>query len=1008
MKKTAFVTVAAMLLTMIANVITPMWAFAETDTAVWQSSSAIGGTGENITGYYVGNRETTVYYNPSTKKLASGDIYYYKLSESLTEEETPVSITVDYYDKGTGSFLIEYQKFSFNPEVKITDTTKTVNCTDTNTWKNITFNLDKPFFNGALEFSKNNISYNADFNIKNNSETEDIFIGKVTVNKTEDYPMTAVFKNNVAYNIYSVDNQNLCIEYANSKNDKSTANISARVYNDEEKTVWERNEEISLAAKEKKIREYCPDITVFGKYTFEITVTADNYSRTESVPFAVINSAAGIKNERMNINQEFDFNLDERFGEYEDKAEIIKNAGFGALRGSIAWEYVEWEKGVLSIPENRRFNLYITPEDLEKDDFYLLFGLEFGNKYYNPEAYGKNVTTFPYGEEAVDAFVNYARFIAEEYKKRAPGRIKYYALWNEFNGGDFNKGNATSKQYAEMLKRVYPAIKEVDPDAEVIAFCATANLPEKVLIYYYDFVEEVLKEGGYNYFDAISYHPYCYIGDRHIRKGTELRELLEKYRPEGAPQKEFYYTECGYPTNIISEKGQADYLVKMYAEALGNNLGTKFWWYDLMNKNDVGKEYERNYGLVLNYKFGGYAKYAYIAAAGLNKFMYDADFEKKLTEQSGVSAYGFKKKNNEDIAVLWSNDTTKRTTQLNLNADVIDIYDVFTNHIDQMQSQNGIYNIEVTDSPIYVKKSFAAVSDNEQISLIASGKESCYSGEEPIYTYKLLNKGKKVKGNLTAYTTVQGENKILYSESIIIPKETELSGSMTLKNPGAGFHTITFEFIPDNSDGEISVSFGRELTVSEKFSADRYSVNCTNDTLTAEIYTLPNTATAVYVSDKSGNIVYIDQGYSDENGKSVISGYFPYKGIFSIKIYTGRTLQNRSIEVDGNNISYEIKRKNTVTGDMEIVTVNDLQDGDDIILSVNYNGSAKGNGVSMYSTVYSSGNAVNNVQKKSIESGGQAEFELHIDKADSLNKWKLYLWDENMVPLEETVILLNK
>jgi len=75
---------------------------------------------------------------------------------------------------------------------------------------------------------------------------------------------------------------------------------------------------------------------------------------------------------------------------------------------------------------------------------------------------------------------------------------------DEYYGGGY---------YAEMLKAVYPAIKEADPQAQVLIGgllldCDPTHPPEGKDCKPSKFLEGILKNDGGDYFDIISFHGY--------------------------------------------------------------------------------------------------------------------------------------------------------------------------------------------------------------------------------------------------------------------------------------------------------------------------------------------------------------------------------------------------------------------------------------------------------------------------------------------------------------------
>ena len=136
---------------------------------------------------------------------------------------------------------------------------------------------------------------------------------------------------------------------------------------------------------------------------------------------------------------------------------------------------------------------------------------------------------------------------------RYPDRIKtpqdaydiYYAVIDRYKG--FNKYWETTnepniylkpQEYLEMyLKPMKLAAEKADPEAKILA--------PSMCGYGLDFIEELYKLGGKDYFDAISIHPYhgTPYDVQFLEWHSKLRALMAKYGDEKKP---VWFTECGF------------------------------------------------------------------------------------------------------------------------------------------------------------------------------------------------------------------------------------------------------------------------------------------------------------------------------------------------------------------------------------------------------------------------------------------------------------------------------
>jgi hypothetical protein len=216
---------------------------------------------------------------------------------------------------------------------------------------------------------------------------------------------------------------------------------------------------------------------------------------------------------------------------------------------------------------------------------------------------------------ALDAFAGFLRELVARYSA-PPYNIKYWEIWNEEdvdpslvgqNSGFGCWGDATDPYYgggayAEMLKRVYPAIKQADSSAQVVLGgllldcdadhpTAGRNCLES------RFLEGVLRNGGGAAFDIVSYHGYAFWNGKNddwdmspawqLRGGVVLgklqliRETLARHQAD----KPVLLTEAGllcYQANpgCIPRffSAQASYLTRLYARAWASDLLGAIWY----------------------------------------------------------------------------------------------------------------------------------------------------------------------------------------------------------------------------------------------------------------------------------------------------------------------------------------------------------------------------------------------------------------------------------------------
>ena len=339
----------------------------------------------------------------------------------------------------------------------------------------------------------------------------------------------------------------------------------------------------------------------------------------------------------------------------------------------------------------------------------------------------------PFSEEAFDEFARFMQALVSRYSK-PPYLVKYWEIGNEPDidptlvspqsgygcWGDQNDEYYGGGYYAEMLKVVYPQIKATDPDAQVLVGgllldCDPLNPPEAPEgsgtskdCSSPRFIEGILRNGGGDYFDAISFHAYDYYfgtlgkygnkgwhnawnttGPVISAKANYLRNLLTLY---GHPEKYLMNTEvailCGSTGNESAcqteefARTKANYLAQANAAAQADGLRTNMWF------SLTGW---RASGLVKGNLEPLPAYQAYqTSVIRLTK----AVFSNGLTAFPQVKGYEFVREGTV-IWVLWSLDGEPHLVQLPSQPNAI--YDVFGQLLPPDQ------NLTITLDPVYIE-----------------------------------------------------------------------------------------------------------------------------------------------------------------------------------------------------------------------------------------------------------------------------------------------------------------
>jgi hypothetical protein len=350
--------------------------------------------------------------------------------------------------------------------------------------------------------------------------------------------------------------------------------------------------------------------------------------------------------------------------------------------------------------------------------------------------WARQLPDYPCGPIAESAFQAYAQFLNALVKRysQPPFNIKYWELGNEPDAppisgfgseqifgcwGDPNDAYFGGGYYAEMLKSAYPAIKAADPQAQVLVGGLLLDCDPtqptplgKSSCNISKFLEGILRNGGGNYFDIVSFHGYPpYNGsssnlgglyyDEHfpgwesrggvvLGKADYLREVLANYgfvkpvmHTEGSLICPESNSNCSPPAQAFYES-QADYVVWLYVRNWAAGLRATIWY-----------QFEGpgwRYGAMLDEN--QQPKPAYYALDFLTQELVEASYVREITQFSSLKTFEFSAPGKK-IWVMWAPDEVPHTITLPPGANKV--YDKYGNDITPPDSQIAV------SSPIYVE-----------------------------------------------------------------------------------------------------------------------------------------------------------------------------------------------------------------------------------------------------------------------------------------------------------------
>lgn len=161
----------------------------------------------------------------------------------------------------------------------------------------------------------------------------------------------------------------------------------------------------------------------------------------------------------------------------------------------------------------------------------------------------------------LDQWAAFVRAVATRYK----GRVFAYEVWNEPNTEEYFVPAPDPQQYAALVRASVPAIKEVDPHAQVLAGALGPAPAGQGTIPAVDFFASML-DAGVGAVDAYSFHPYdneqtmaqaTFWDNTAIRQAMTMHALL---RARGEAHKKIWATEYGAPVQL-GEARQAELVI---------------------------------------------------------------------------------------------------------------------------------------------------------------------------------------------------------------------------------------------------------------------------------------------------------------------------------------------------------------------------------------------------------------------------------------------------------------
>jgi hypothetical protein len=354
----------------------------------------------------------------------------------------------------------------------------------------------------------------------------------------------------------------------------------------------------------------------FAEAEFALAVPGQNTPRVQAYWLAPVPAREDAK-----MEPDSPFGMGVYLGRYdlkrmEEIARKARDAGAKWSREGFSWSRIEpqpgqfhWEyfDGLLDCAQRNGISVYG-----------LVSGWAPWSKAYTPEG--------------VEEYAAFLRQLVGHYK----GRIKQWEIWNEPN---IFFWQGPKELYAELLKRSYAVVKEVDPTAQVLGI-STAGIDSK-------FIARMLNLGAP--FDVLTIHPYRkQFDDRGFI--DDLKKVSEQVKLADGGTRPVWLTEMGWATHVphhvlgqdfepVTQRVQAELLARCYLCSIVSGVEPRTFWYDFRDDGSDPFYFEHNLGTL---RQDGRPKPAYLAFATLTSVLGGLKFDGPVVAGEGTFAFRFR------------------------------------------------------------------------------------------------------------------------------------------------------------------------------------------------------------------------------------------------------------------------------------------------------------------------------------------------------------------------------
>jgi hypothetical protein len=300
--------------------------------------------------------------------------------------------------------------------------------------------------------------------------------------------------------------------------------------------------------------------------------------------------------------------------------------------------------------------------------------------------------TKPYTSEGIADYCRFAQAAAEHFRND----IQYWEVYNEPN---IFFWQGPRDMYAELLTKAYAAIREANPQAQVLG-CSTAGID-------LPFIRRTIELGAP--FDILTIHPYReQLADR--RFIADLQQAAETAKAADGTARPVWITEMGWATHVphnsttegfrvTTQRDQACKIARAYIDAIASGVTSNISWYDFRNDGDDPFNFEHNLGIV-SQRFE--LKPAYRAFATVTRLLEGYHVDQELKLDDSVIAYQFARDGGGPVVIVLWDTHGRRSVELAVQGDRAELINLMGETTVLGISQGAVQVPVERDCPVFV------------------------------------------------------------------------------------------------------------------------------------------------------------------------------------------------------------------------------------------------------------------------------------------------------------------